>query len=267
MTPRAECDNLFRVMRSDGGGAVASMGKKSRKLPAAYRNEDITSKLIVRFRHMIADGTLVPGNRLPPERSLARDFAVSRNSVRQALKVMEAMGVVRQKVGSGTYLNENASSILTEAFQFLMLMDSITHEELFDARLMMEPEVAARAANRATLDHLKELGRALEAMKQSGGDFERVIEADVEFHNRIFEAAGNRIFQAVFTVLHRALLGSISETSRKVDVSHTIGFHGEIYRAIYERDPERARRAMREHLEDARSLLRAAVPTKFGAGK
>jgi GntR family transcriptional repressor for pyruvate dehydrogenase complex len=245
-------------MLYDGRGAGRAKVSAPRMLPDAYRNHDITSKLIVRFRGMIADGTLLPGNRLPPERNLARDFAVSRNSVRQALKVMEAMGVVRQKVGSGTFLNENASSILTEAFQFLMLMDSITHEELFDARLMIEPELAARAAARSTLEHLKKLKQALEDMKNAGADFDRVIEADVEFHSRIFEAAGNRICQAVFTVLHRSLLGSVSFTSRHVDVSHTVMFHGEIYHAIYDRDQERARRTMREHLEDARSVMQAA---------
>ena len=230
--------------------------RMAQTLPLEYRNEDVTSKLIGQFRDMIADRTLLLGTRLPAERDLACSFAVSRNSVRQALKVLEIMGVVKQKMGSGTYLNEDASSILTEAFRFLVLMDSISHEELYQTRLMMEPELAACAAEKATLEHLRHISRAIEAMKEAGNDFQRVIEADVEFHNRIFEAAGSRVCQSVFTVLHRALLESVAITSREVDVSHTLRFHQEIYQAIYDRAPERARQAMREHIEDARAVMR-----------
>ncbi|MBZ2186023.1 MAG: FadR family transcriptional regulator [Bryobacter sp.] len=225
-------------------------------LPLEYRNDDVTSKLIGQFRDMIADRTLLPGTRLPAERDLARSFSVSRNSLRQALKVLEIMGVVRQKMGSGTYLSEDASSILTEAFRFLLLMDSISHEELYLTRLMMEPELAARAAENATLEHLRQISRAIESMKAAGNHFQRVIEADVEFHNRIFEAAGSRVCQAVFTVLHRALLQSLAITSREVNVSHTLRFHQQIYQAIFDRTPERARQLMREHIEDAHAVMR-----------
>lgn len=241
------------------GLATASKSRASRlaqTLPLEYRNEDVTSKLIGQFREMIADRTLLPGTRLPAERDLARNFSVSRNSVRQALKVLEIMGVVKQKMGSGTYLNEDSSSILTEAFRFLVLMDSISHEELYQTRLMMEPELAACAAERATLEHLRHISRAIVALKEAGSDFKGVIDADVEFHNRIFEAAGSRVCQAVFTVLHRALLQSVAITSREVNVSHTLRFHQEIFQAIYDRAPERARQAMREHIEDARAVMR-----------
>ena len=93
---------------------------------------------------MIADRTLLPGTRLPAERDLARSFAVSRNSVRQALKVLEIMGVVRQKMGSGTYLNEDASSILTEAFRFLVLSPRTSNSERTD-----DPLVRAETAKLA----------------------------------------------------------------------------------------------------------------------
>ena len=252
--------NLTPPKRQIGLGAAHKprAPRLAQTLPLAYRNDDVTSKLIGQFREMIADRTLLPGTRLPAERDLARSFAVSRNSVRQSLKVLEIMGVVRQKMGSGTYLNEDASSILTEAFRFLVLMDSISHEELYQTRLMMEPELAACAAEKATLEHLRYISRAIESMKEAGHDFQRVIEADVEFHNRIFEAAGSRVCQAVFTVLHRALLESVAITSREVKVSHTIRFHQEIYQAIYDRTPDRARQAMREHIEDARAVMRSS---------
>ena len=94
-------------------------------------NNDLTVTLLERFRELLADGSLTAGSRLPPERDLAKSFGVSRNSLRQALKVLGAMGVLTQRTGSGTNLRPDASAVLRQPFQFLMLLDSVSHEELF----------------------------------------------------------------------------------------------------------------------------------------
>lgn len=234
------------------------MALPKRKLSGAP-NEDVTIRLLSRFRELLADGSLCAGDRLPPERELARQLGVSRNSLRQALKVLEVIGVLTQKTGAGTHLRTDASSILGEPMRFLVLLDSISHFELFEARLIVEPELAARAAERATSEHLRLLRGAIDAMAASGGESEKVAEADLAFHNGIFHAAGNRVCQSMFTVIHRSLLSSIAETSRFVDVEHTLRFHEAIYDAIHGRDAARARRMMTEHVMDAREVFRRAA--------
>src|ERR1700739_3789280 len=112
--------------------------------------EDVTNLLILRFQEMPRHKVLRQGSRLPPERELAAHFGVARSSLRQALKVLEVMGVITQKVGDGSYLNKDASSVLAVPMEFLFLLHDTTLEELVEMRLMMEPALAAKAAEQAT---------------------------------------------------------------------------------------------------------------------
>src|ERR1700744_5210195 len=96
--------------------------------------EDVTHLLILRFQQMMSDGVLRPGAKLPPERELAAHFKVARSSLRPALKVLEIMGVIQQKVGDGSYLNRDASSVLAVPMEFLFLLDDTWLQELAEMR-------------------------------------------------------------------------------------------------------------------------------------
>src|SRR5207247_1971911 len=156
--------------------------RSARKTAAPERPStkgDLTTKLIARFGELLAEGALSRGARMPPERELAKMFGVSRNSLRQALKVLQVMGLVQQRTGYGTYLSLEPSQILREPMRFLLLVDPVSHAELLEVRLIMEPELAAKAAERATLADLLEMQACLERMEQAGEDREKLIEADI----------------------------------------------------------------------------------------
>ena len=208
---------------------------------------------------MIGEGTLAPGQRLPAERDLAESFGVARSSLRQALKVLEIMGVISQRVGDGTYLNTGAAAILGEPMEFLILLDGITFHELMEARLIVEPELTARAAARAGEDDIRELRAVLAAMEAARDDHDRFIAQDLLFHHTIFRIAANRVCGLMFTVVHQSLAKLIHLTSQVVPAEHTLSLHRRIFHAIRKRDPEEARRRMTEHLEDARGLLLRAA--------
>ncbi len=173
--------------------------------------------------------------------------------------MLDMMGVLSQHVGDGTYLQPNASAILTEPMEFLVLMDGISHHELYQARLTVEPEMAAQAAERATADDVAALRHLLSEMEHNPRDMARLIELDVNFHEAIFRASGNRVFQLMFGAIQRLLLTGIARTSPLVDFAHTLHFHTRIFAAIDRRQPEEARRSMTEHLEDARNVLLSAA--------
>ncbi len=219
------------------------------------RKADVTTKVLGTFKQLISEGTLAPGARLPAEREMALHLKVSRGSLRQALKMLEVMGVVSQRVGDGTYLNSAAPSILAEPMEFLILLDGITFEELMDARLIVEPELAARAAERATADLTGELRESLNRMQASGITHEDFIEEDLRFHRTIFQMAGNRVCSLMFSIVHESLHNLMEVTSRMVDLDHTVKLHTRIFAAIRKRDPEEARARMFAHLGDARELL------------
>jgi len=152
----------------------------------------VTAKLIRNIKRLISSGEIVPGAKFSPERELAKKFGVNRASLRQALKVLEIMGVLTQRVGDGTYLSASAESILKEPLDFLILLDDLSHHELMETRMIVEPELAARAAERATTEDLVSLRHAIAAMENCRTNQER-LEADLAFHQCIFRASGNRI--------------------------------------------------------------------------
>ena len=226
---------------------------------AKRRKEDVTVKLIAVFKQLIAEGTLEPGGRLPAERELAESFGVSRSSLRQALKVLEIMGVISQRVGDGTYLNKGADAILREPMEFLILLDGISAHELMEARLLVEPELAARAALRASEEDIAEIHRELGAMEAAKDDHAKFVAHDLLFHQAVFHAAGNRVTSLMFSVVHKSLDKLITMTSQVVEPEHTLTLHRSIYQAIRKRDQDESRRRMTEHLVDARDLLTRAA--------
>jgi GntR family transcriptional repressor for pyruvate dehydrogenase complex len=227
---------------------------KSRTPRTSSPTKRVTASLISEIKGMIASGVLGPGSRLPAERDLAKQFHVNRASVRQVLKVLEMMGVLTQRVGDGTYLSTSAEAILNEPLDFLVLLDDLSHHELFETRLIVEPELAARAAERSTAEDLLALRAAVTEMQNSSNTEERLA-ADMAFHDAIFRASGNRICQLLFKRIHRTVLSSMSHLSNRVSLDQPLSFHKRIYTAIRARDAEAARKAMREHILDARSLL------------
>jgi|SRR5579871_465586 GntR family transcriptional regulator, transcriptional repressor for pyruvate dehydrogenase complex len=214
----------------------------------------LTAKILEKIKRLIATGAVAPGGKFPPERELAKEFGVNRASLRQALKVLEIMGVLTQRVGDGTYLSASAEMTLKEPLDFLVLLDDLSHHELFETRMIVEPELAARAAQRATAEDLIGLRKAIAAMEHCRTNQER-LEADVAFHECIFRASGNRICHLVFRVIHRNLLTSMSHLSRRVPLDRPLTYHKKIYEAIQNRDPEGARRQMLDHIADTKALL------------
>jgi GntR family transcriptional repressor for pyruvate dehydrogenase complex len=221
--------------------------------------EDVTGTLIGVFKRLISEGSLVPGHRLPAERELAEMFGVARSSLRQALKVLEIMGVISQRVGDGTYLNTAAPAILAEPMEFLILLDGLSFHELMEARLIVEPELAARAAARATPEEIAELQQTLTEMEENRHDHARFTQYDLLFHQTIFRLAGNRVCSLMFTVVHQSLERLIHLTSQLVEPEHTLQLHRRIFVAIRRKDAGEARRRMTEHLEDARELFKRAA--------
>jgi GntR family transcriptional repressor for pyruvate dehydrogenase complex len=216
--------------------------------------EDVTARLISHFKELIRKGEIQPGNRLPPERELADQLEVNRGSLRQALKVLQVMGVLAQRVGDGTYLCADARQILREPMDFLLLMSGVSNDELFDLRLFVEPELAAAAAAKASTANLVELLSAVDALERSRSTEQR-IDADLAFHEAIFRAAGNNLCLLIFTVIQRAVLQSMKHSARLMKQEATLKAHRLIFQAIDRRDPQAARAAMVTHLAEAKASL------------
>ena len=221
----------------------------------SFSADNVTQQLIQRFQEMIRNGMLTQGSRLPSERDLAAHFGVARSSLRQALKVLEIMGILTQRVGDGTYLAKDSSAVLAVPMEFLFLLDDTSVQELTELRLLMEPGLARLAAERATAEDIALLRRSVHDLEVSKGDTAKLVAADLLFHRAIFTASKNRAASSVYQTIHKAMAKMILVTSQLVELEHTLSFHKPIMLAIEKRDGEGAAMLMAEHLQDATALL------------
>ena len=234
--------------------------KRSESQPADYQLDreglgGATVQLIARFKQLIFEGKLQPGSKLPAERDLARRFNVNRGTLRHVLKILEMMGVVSQRVGDGTYLNSGTSILLDEPLDFLIVLEDTSLYELFELRLLMEPELASRAALRAKPADLARMRASIDKMRSSRARQNR-LEADAEFHEAIFSASGMGVSLLIIRVLHRAIFRTLAHNfTGYIQLKPPIVHHEAILEAIVNKDAEAARQRMSNHLRDARAHL------------
>jgi GntR family transcriptional regulator, transcriptional repressor for pyruvate dehydrogenase complex len=206
-------------------------------------------------RGLIERKQLRPGDRLPPERDLAARIGVSRPTVRMGLHALAAMGCVESRHGSGTFIPAGPPALGPEPLSLLAALHDFTHEQMYEARRILEVGAAGLAAESATPDHIASLAEAVASLFASMDDPLRFLVHDIDFHRTIAAASGNPIIAAVVEMVaalyyeqRRVTAGRASER----DLRDAAESHREIYQAIRARDPEAARRLMNDHLLRAR---------------
>src|SRR5947207_12269906 len=154
---------------------------------------DSAAQVVAHVREMIDRGALGPGARLPPERDLARQVGVSRPTVRAGLRTLAALGVVRSRRGSGTYIPEGPPTLGAEALSFLAALHKFTIEDVYEVRRILEVGAAGLAAARASPDQLATLADEVAGLFASLNDRQVFLVHDINFHRGIAAASGNPI--------------------------------------------------------------------------
>lgn len=224
------------------------MAEKGKKL-----YEEIVDQLMQR----IQSGELQPGDRLPAERILAKEYEVSRAVVREAFRAMERMGCVESQVGGGTYVKTPELSDVVDPFYILFMQDEKFAEELLETRLLLETEIARLAAERRTEEQIADMKETLLDMSKDiiqGGTGE---EQDIEFHAQLVKAAGNRALELVISTCSEVLNRTVEVTQRVEGVPRQALFdHERILNAVVRQDSTQAVQFMREHLLSAQQNLK-----------
>ena len=228
---------------------------------APIKSTRIYEEIVRQVKAMIADGKLKGGDRLPPERDLAEKFVVSRTSVREALRALESLGLVEIRPGEGTFVRQVSIDALIEPLALLMVSQREATVELFEARRLLEPSLAALAAARATPDEIQEMERILEEQAREIDAGRTGLAQDAQFHAAIGTAAHNRaitrIAHAIMDLLSQSREESLNTPGRPTR-SHED--HRRVLAAISRHDSEGARKAMLEHLEAVEALVAGRRP-------
>lgn len=204
-------------------------------------------------RREIEAGRLKPGDRLPPERDLARQIGVSRPSLRSGLRSLQAMGVIRARQGSGTYIASGPPRLGEGPLQFLAALHGFTRDEMFEARRVLEVGTAGLAAERADPEQMSTMAEEVASMFASLEDPQAFLLHDVQFHRAVAAGSHNPVLATLIETLAELVYETRRRTvERATDLKESAEMHRRIYRAIKARDGERARHEMSEHLDQAR---------------
>jgi GntR family transcriptional repressor for pyruvate dehydrogenase complex len=210
-----------------------------------------SESVIFRLRKMIQEGELSSGDKLPPERDLARKMGVSRPTLRSGIRSLAAVGLLESRHGSGTFVAKAKESPTLDGSQLKMLasLHNFSSDEMFEARIALEMYIAGCAAQRATEEQITLLAEEITGMFASLDKPEQFLKHDMSFHQTIAIASGNQILTALMNMVTQVLLETRRQTVKRAkDLKEAAEMHRKIYRAIREKDPEAAREAMRDHL-------------------
>ena len=226
-------------------------------LLTVVKQKRIYQDIVAQIQRLLADGRLRPGHHLPSERELSELFQVSRASVREALRALESMGFVEIRSGEGTYVASTVESLLSPLV-FTIRRQHDAFREIFEARRIVEPEIAALAAQRANPAEVRRLEAVLKEQAKQIARGETGVEADSAFHSTLAQAAKNKVFLRLNDAMVESLR-EIRERSLQTDgrPARSLAGHRKILKAIRARDPVKARETMLEHLEAIeRNILR-----------
>lgn len=198
----------------------------------------------------LRSGALSPGDRLPTITEMARQAGVSTPAVREAYRVLESMGVLEVTRGRGTFVSPDFSDTRS-IVQHFQLAEAQSLAHLFEARRLLEPEIASLAAERGSDAERKavlETAQEMESLHRCGDDF---LDPDVRFHELIVAAAHNPVLAKMLATVNELLLDSRRRTMRLEGAAEkAVNYHLLIGRAIASRDAEAARALMYQHVAD-----------------
>jgi GntR family transcriptional repressor for pyruvate dehydrogenase complex len=211
-------------------------------------------QVVDHIRLLIENGTIQPGDRVPPERELACTLKISRASLRTGIGCMVAMGVMSVRHGVGTFIADGPAEFNKASLSLMSALYGFESWQMFEARVVIEGSLAALAAERGKEEHYAALAEQVAemfAIADSPADF---LKHDVLFHRIIAQASGNPILAALVETVTSAMYEKRRKTVGRANYLREMAeMHREIFRAIRARDPVAAQEQMERHLRVAES--------------
>lgn len=218
------------------------------------KKKSVSQEILEQIKALIDSGHLVPGSKLPSERELSKMLAVSRPSLREALKALSLIGAIENRQGDGTYLSASSSQRLSEPFSIYFSINRGTLFDISEARKILEVGVAALAAKRRTDEDLMDMEVAIKKMRANIKDLKKYGRNDIAFHSALTDSIGNivisdlmgKLYKLLFidTEYHQSRYGPDAVSYRE----QVCRDHEEIHRQIKAKNENGAVQAMMDHL-------------------
>src|SRR6266511_1075844 len=228
------------------------------------RQARVSGEIVSQIERAIFATELSPGDRLQSERELAEQFGVSRITVRDALRVLEARGLIHVKVGAmgGAFVADASTDRVAESISTMIRLKRMTLSELAEARTVVEAATASLAAQRADAAALSRLQQSVDAARPLLREPITHADASMDFHVELAHAARNEVLEATVEAYRQLLVPSIRDVRDDKSGRATQRAHEELVEAVRRHDPEGAREIMLTHLADFEKRLRRRLATR-----
>lgn len=224
---------------------------------ATVRRETVMQTVSRRIEGVILSSQLRVGSRLPSEPKLAAMWGVSRSSLREALKDLMFLGLIKARPGCGTYIQSSLGRTWGKQFQWMVLLHEVNYLELYELRKILEPDVAALAARRATQEDIARMEVAIRGMRVSFDSAEQYMAFEMSLHEELAQASKNLAVEAMLRMMYGALAEGRRRTLYLIDnFENNFRRHERIFRLVAQHDATGAHKAVLEDLEYAEALLR-----------
>ena len=230
-----------------------SQVKRHDKLPIQVANQ---------IQDSILSRRLKVGDRLPSERELCEEFGVSRTVIREAIRALDAKGLLASQSGSGTYVERlRTKDVAGVIGMYITTRDEIiSHAKLMEVRRVLEVEIAALAAERATEESFEQFDEVMANMENARDDPSAFAKYDLEFHVALARATGNELFVILLDPFMAALYEGRRLASMAPGVpDEAIQLHRKILEKVRACDAEGAAQAMRQHLDQSDRVIGQAL--------
>lgn len=222
-------------------------------------NKKVYEQVIEQIQKNIMEGVFKNGDKLPSERDLSEKMGVSRTSIREALRVLETMGVIESRQGEGNFICSNVEKSLVQPLSMMFKLNNGSFSDIYELRSVLEIECARLSAIRATdMDCRELLGVVEEMEKETLGEnrYEILVELDKTFHHILSDMSKNYLIQSLFITIsnlfekfiedarYRIILFDSEQANKKLLVQHK-----KICESIIKKNQDMAVEAMREHME------------------
>lgn len=219
-------------------------------------NKKVYKEVIEQIQKNIIDGDLKKGDRLPSERELSELMNISRTSIREALRVLESMGVVESIHGEGNFICSNTEKSLLQPLSMMFKLNNGKYQDIFELRKVLEVENARLAAIRATDMDCRELltiVKEMEAESKGENRNEILVELDKRFHNKVASMSKNCLIESLFNTASMLFERFIEDARYEIiqnDMADKflLSQHYEICNGIIKKNEEEALKAMEAHM-------------------
>lgn len=249
-------------------GHAQSFDEKVSAIVAQKPSQSAVEFVINAIKELLIEGHLQPGERIPSETELTKLLSVSRGSLREAMKILSALGVVHIKRGDGTYIAESGDGVAMDSMLFSFILAQPSLKEIYDLRILIETGVMEMVIRNATDEDIAQLhdcqGKMKEVAGHGGAKADDMALLDIKFHDLLGRITGNRLIQRIYSYIMSYLSQSVYESHRKQGeyAQNAIESHAMMLDVIETRDVARVPEVTKFAVDTWRKLIEASERKK-----